>query len=95
MLVLVILDCSLEHCIVFGSCFMYFKNDYILAGTVNNVGRTLPYCGNRGPFAIIIEAKFSNPARIQFQSNVDLVEQGFNATYFAVDSTPKLCKCLE
>ena len=82
------------HCIVFCSCFRSFKNDYILAGTVNNVGRTIPYCGNRDPFALIIEANILNPAGILFQSNDALVEQGFNASYFAVDNTRKLCKCL-
>ena len=83
------------HCIVFCSCFRSFKNDYILAGTVNNVGRTIPYCGNRDPFALIIETNFSNPVGILFQSNDDLAEQGFNASYFAVDNTQKLCKCVE
>lgn len=95
MLVSVILDCSWEHRIVFGSCCRDFKNDYILAGTVNNASILRPYCGNLDPFALIIEANFSNPAGVLFRSNIDLVEQGFNASYFAVDNTPNLCKCPE
>ena len=60
-----------------------------------NAGRAIPYCGNRNPFALIIEANSSNPAGILFKSNDDFVEQGFNTSYLAVEKTPKICKSRE
>ncbi|XP_068712588.1 uncharacterized protein [Montipora foliosa] len=67
-----------------------FKNDLIIAAAIFDSRRLVPYCGNRKPFALIIEANSSNLAAIQFKSNLDLVEQGFNASYLAVDKTPKI-----
>ena len=78
------------------SFFRDFKNDHIQADTLNNViRRSIPYCGNRNPFALIIEANSSNPGGVLFQSNGDLAEQGFNASFHAVNKTPKIGKFLE
>ena len=77
------------------SFFRDFKNDHIQAATLNTVGRTIPYCGNRNPFALIIEANSSNPGGVLFQSNGDLAEEGFNASFHAVNKTPKIGKFLE
>lgn len=78
----------------FGFSFRDFKNDHIQAGTVLDVFRRTPYCGNMNPFALIFDANYSNPGGVLFRSNDDLVRQGFNASYFAVNKTQKICKCL-
>lgn len=66
MLVLVILDCLWEYCIVFGFCCRDFKNDYILVGIVNNVFILCLYCGNLDLFVLIIEVNFFNLVGVLF-----------------------------
>ena len=74
--------------------FRDFKNDHIQAATLYTIGHAIPYCGNRNPFALILEANSSNPGGVLFRSNGDLVEQGFNASFHAVNKTPKIGKFL-
>ncbi|KAL9953601.1 hypothetical protein ACROYT_G041044 [Oculina patagonica] len=67
-----------------------FQNDYIQAGNLHNILRSNPYCGIRNPFAVILEANFTNYAGILFKSNDQVEEQGFNVSYFAVNKTSKI-----
>ena len=75
--------------------FIVFRNlrsDYIQFGSLFDVIKSTPYCGNRPQFALIAEVNITNFAGMLFRSDGGFQEQGFNASYFAVGTTPKICK---
>ena len=61
-------------------------------GNLLNVVKSIPYCGSRKPFALILEVNSSIPAGVLFRTNGQVEEQGFNLSYFAVNTTSKICK---